>query len=123
MPLDPEKKFEHLNWSAQGKVIVLTFRANVIVGEGLSKQIGAELYSVVEEHGCINVVLDFSNVTKIESVLLSPLISMDKKIKAANGRLVLCSLCADVYEYFVITKLTKLFVLKDKQKDALSYLR
>ena len=44
---------------------------------------------------------------------------MDKKVKAAKGKLRLCAIRADIYEVFAITKLNKLFDMKDTLEAAL----
>ena len=44
---------------------------------------------------------------------------MDKKVKAAGGKLKLCSVKAEIYEVFAITKLNKLFDIQDDQERAL----
>ncbi len=44
---------------------------------------------------------------------------MDKKVKAAGGKLRLCSLRAEIMEVFTITKLSRVFDIKKTEADAL----
>ncbi|MEZ5950468.1 MAG: STAS domain-containing protein [Planctomycetaceae bacterium] len=62
----------------------------------------------------------FPNVEYLSSgFALGKLITMDKKVKANAGKLRLCAIRPDIYEVFAITKLNKLFDIKDTQEDAL----
>ncbi len=51
---------------------------------------------------------------------MGKLITMDKKVKAAKGKLRLCSIRPDIYEVFAITKLNKLFVIDEDQEKSLA---
>ena len=44
---------------------------------------------------------------------------MDKKVKSAKGKLRLCSVRPDIYEVFAITKLNKLFDMRETREQAL----
>jgi anti-sigma B factor antagonist len=44
---------------------------------------------------------------------------MDKKVKAAKGKLRLCNIRADILEVFKITRLDKLFTIFPNQEKAL----
>jgi len=74
---------------------------------------------LIEEDGRQKIVLDFSNVEYLSSAALGKLITMDKKMKTAKGQLRLCAIRPDIYEVFAITKLNKLFVMKDNLEAAL----
>jgi anti-sigma B factor antagonist len=45
---------------------------------------------------------------------------LDKKVKAAKGKMRLCNLRPEIYEVFSITKLDKLFDLTADEADALA---
>ena len=48
------------------------------------------------------------------------LITLDKKVKAHKGKLKLSNIRPEIYEVFAITKLNKLFDIKDDEADALA---
>ncbi len=102
-----------------GDVTIATFVDKKILDENNIQQIGSQLFALVEEDGRKRVILDFSNVEYLSSAALGKLITMDKKVKASSGKLRLCSIRPDIYEVFAITKLNKLFDIKDAQEDAL----
>ncbi len=45
----------------------------------------------------------------LSSAALGKLITMEKKVKAAKGKLRLCCIRPEIYEVFAITKLNRLF--------------
>ncbi len=102
-----------------GDVTIATFVDKKILDENNIQQIGSQLFALVEEDGRKRVILDFSIVEYLSSAALGKLITMDKKVKASSGKLRLCSIRKDIYEVFAITKLNKLFDIKDTQEEAL----
>src|SRR5216684_3004956 len=55
----------------------------------------------------------------MSSAALGKLITMDKKVKAAGGKLRLCSIRSDIKEVFKITRLDKLFQIADDRDKAI----
>ncbi len=102
-----------------GDATVARFADKKILDENAIQVIGNQLFGLVEEEGRKKIVLDFSNVEYLSSAALGKLITMDKKVKAAGGKLRLCSIRPDIYEVFAITKLNKLFDIRDDQDQAL----
>jgi len=102
-----------------GDITVATFVDKKILDEGNIQIIGNQLFSLVEEDGREKIVLDFANVEYLSSAALGKLITMDKKVKSAKGKLRLCSVRPDIYEVFAITKLNKLFDMRDTREQAL----
>lgn len=102
-----------------GDVTVAKFTDKKILDEGNIQVIGNQLFSLVEEDGRQKIILDFSNVEYLSSAALGKLITMDKKVKTAKGKLRLCSVRPDIYEVFAITKLNKLFTMCEDREKAL----
>ncbi len=102
-----------------GDVTVAKFTDKKILDEGNIQIIGNQLFALVEEDARQKIVLDFANVEYLSSAALGKLITMDKKVKAAKGKLRLCNIRPDIYEVFAITKLNKLFDMKDTLEAAL----
>ena len=103
-----------------GDVTVAKFIDKKILDEGNIQIIGNQLFALIEEDKRQKIVLDFSNVEYLSSAALGKLITMDKKVKAAKGKLRLCAIRPDIYEVFAITKLNKLFDMKDTVEAALA---
>ena len=102
-----------------GDVTVAKFIDKKILDETNIQIIGNQLFGLVDEDGRAKIVLDFSNVEYLSSAALGKLITLDKKVKAARGKLRLCSIRPDIYEVFAITKLNKLFEIHENQEKAL----
>ena len=101
-----------------GDVTVARFIDKKILDETNIQLIGNQLFGLVDEDGRKKIVLDFSNVEYLSSAALGKLITMDKKTKAAKGKLRLCSVRPEIYEVFAITKLNKLFSMFDNVDKA-----
>ena len=103
-----------------GDVTVAKFVDKKILDENNIQVIGNQLFGLVEEDGRKKIILDFSNVEYLSSAALGKLITMDKKVKSSGGKLRLCTIRPDIYEVFAITRLNKLFDIRDDQQAALA---
>jgi anti-sigma B factor antagonist len=101
-------------------VTVVTFNDSKIIDEAEIQEFGQELYDLVEREGKKKIVLNFGNVEFLSSAALGKLIGFDKRVKQHGAELVLSNIRPEIYEVFAITKLTKLFVIKDDEADALA---
>ncbi len=77
---------------------------------------------MVERDDRKKIVLNFANVEFLSSAALGKLIGFDKRVKQHGAELVLSNIRPEIYEVFAITKLTKLFQIKDDEADALAVL-
>ena len=108
-----------LDIEESGDVTIAKFVDKKILDEGNIQIIGNQLFSLVEDDARTKIILDFSNVEYLSSAALGKLITMDKKVKAAKGKLRLSTVRPDIYEVFAITKLNKLFDMRDNLEQAL----
>ena len=102
-----------------GEVASVRFLDKKIVDSGNIEEMGAEMFSVVERDYLKHVLLNFEGVEFLSSAALNKLILMDKKIKGVGGVLRLCELKAEIREVFVITRLEKVFDIRNTEADAL----
>ncbi|MCI0462008.1 MAG: STAS domain-containing protein, partial [Gemmataceae bacterium] len=68
------------------------------------------------------MMLKMRNQTRLSVVTgaaLGKFITLNKKVNAAGGRLVLCNIDPQIYEVFEITKLNKLFNIQKEEQAAL----
>ncbi len=112
--------YRRLETSEVGDVTVVRFVDRKILDESNIQELGQELFQLVEEENRHKLVLNFHNVEFLSSAALGKLITLDKKVKAHNGRLKLSNIRPEIYEVFAITKLNKLFDIKDDVADALA---
>jgi anti-sigma B factor antagonist len=108
-----------LQVSEVGDVTVVHFVDRKILDEVNIQELGQELFDLVERENRLKILLNFSAVEFLSSAALGKLITLDKKVKANNGQLKLSNVRPEIYEVFAITKLNKLFDMKDDEADAL----
>jgi anti-sigma B factor antagonist len=102
-----------------GDITIAKFIDRKILDENNIQVIGNQLFGLVDEERRTKIILDFSNVEYLSSAALGKLITMEKKVKAAKGKLRLCCIRPEIYEVFAITKLNRLFKICEDQERAL----
>src|SRR5262249_31813412 len=107
-----------LQLSEVGDVTVVRFVDRKILDEANIQELGQELFQLIEEEDRKNLLLNFSSVEFLSSAALGKLITLDRKVKAHSGKLKLSNIRPEIYEVFAITKLNKLFDIKDDEADA-----
>lgn len=110
----------HLEVSEVGDVTVVRFTDRKILDETSIQEMGQELFNLIEKDRRTKLVLNFSSVEFLSSAALGKLITLDRKSKAQHGTLKLSNIRPEIYEVFAITKLNKLFDIKEDEADALA---
>lgn len=115
------RRIEVMNLSGSaGEVALVRFLDRKIIDAANIQELGEELFALVEKEKKKNLVLNFNSVEFLSSAALNKLIILDKKVKAATGKMRLCNLRPEIYEVFVITRLNQLFDIKPNENDALA---
>ena len=112
--------FRRLEVTEVGDVTVIRFRDRKIVEDINIQEMGIEMFHLVENEKRSKLLLNFSSVDFLSSAALGKLITLDKKVKAHQGTLKLSNIRPEIYEVFSITKLNRLFDIKDDEADALA---
>jgi len=102
-----------------GDVTIVNFTDRKILDELNIKEIGDELFDLVDKHGKKDILVNFTNVDYLSSAALGKLITLNKKMHAQNGRLKFCAISPTIIEVFQITKLDKFFDIHPTEADAL----
>jgi len=110
----------HFEIADVGDVTVVRLTDRKVVDETNIQELGKELFSLVEEEKRKNLLLNFSAVGFLSSSALGKLITLEKKVKANGGKLKLSNIRPEIYEVFAITKLNKLFDIKEDETEALA---
>ncbi len=112
----PPARRRRLEVESIGDITVVNFVDRKILDEQNIQIIGEQLFSLVDEDGKKKLLLNFSNVEYLSSAALGKLITLNKKVSSAGGRLILCNISEDILEVFEITKLDKFFkIMRDEQ--------
>ena len=109
-----------LEVSDSGEVTVVRFLDRRILDEANIQEVGQELFQLVEEEQRHNLLLNFASVEFLSSAALGKLIVLEKKVKANGGTLIFSNIRPEIYEVFAITKLNRIFDIKDDEADALA---
>jgi len=112
--------YRRLQVNDVGEVCVVRFRDPKIIEDINIQEWGQELFQLVDVENRQKVLLNFSAVDFLSSAALGKLITLDKKVKAHSGTLKLCNIRPEIYEVFAITKLNRLFDIKEDESDALA---
>jgi anti-sigma B factor antagonist len=112
--------YRRLDVNEVGDVTVVRFRDHKIVEDINIQQLGQEMFQLVEVDNRDKLLLNFSSVDFLSSAALGKLITLDKKMKAHGGALKLSNIRPEIYEVFAITKLNRLFDIRDDEPDALA---
>ena len=102
-----------------GEVTVIKFTPRKILEEDTTEVIGEQLFSLVKNAGCRKLVLDFSRVERLTSVMLGKVVALHQKAEAAGGRLNLCKIQPRVYEIFELLKLPRVLNIYHEEHQAL----
>jgi anti-sigma B factor antagonist len=102
-----------------GDVTVINFVDKKILDEQNIQIIGEQLFGLVDQDGRRKLLLNFKNVEYLSSAALGKLITLNKKLQAVGGRLILCDIDPQIYEVFEITKLDKFFNIQKEEQAAL----
>jgi anti-sigma B factor antagonist len=102
-----------------GDITVVNFTDKKILDEQNIQIIGEQLFSLVDELGRRKLLLNFGNVEYLSSAALGKFITLNKKVKGAGGKLVLCNIDPQIYEVFEITQLNRLFNIQKEEQAAL----
>jgi anti-sigma B factor antagonist len=102
-----------------GDVTVVNFVDRKILDEQNIQIIGDQLFGLVDTEGLRKLLLNFGNVEYLSSAALGKLITLNKKLQAVGGRLILCNIDPQILEVFEITKLDKFFNIQKEEQAAL----
>ena len=84
--------------------------------------LGEQLFDLIDKQDKKIVLLNFDKVVFVSSGALGKLFALNKKLQAAGGKLVMCTVPKDILEIFEVTKLDKFFKIYPDQLSALSAL-
>ena len=114
-------EYRRLDVSEVGDVTVVRFRDQKIIEDINIQELGRELFQLVEVENREKVLLNFSSVDFLSSAALGKLITLEKKlVKSRDGTLRLSNIRPEIYEVFAITKLNRVFEIKDDEAEALA---
>ena len=115
-----ERTHRRIDVSKTGDVSVVKFLDRKILDEAAIQELGSELFGLVEIDNRKAILLDFDGVEFLSSAALGKLITFDRKLKTAKGRLKMCGISPGILEVFQVTKLNKVFDIRTDLAEALA---
>ncbi len=112
--------YRHIEVNEVGDVTVVRFRDRKLIEDIRIQELGQELFGLVDDQKRDQILLNFSQVEFLSSSALGKLITLDKKTKANGGAMKLSNIRPEIFEVFAITKLDRLFDIRDDEADALA---
>jgi anti-anti-sigma factor len=100
-----EPTFRDIRCRRDHDTLVITFNLSEIRGDEVGDSLRQEFHDAVDHFGCVKLVLDFAGVRFLTSTAFRPLISLHRKIREKNGRMVFCNLSPEIAEVFLVTRL------------------
>jgi anti-anti-sigma factor len=100
-----EPHYRHISCRTDGDVLILTVKESHLQTDDLADGVRKEMAQAVEHYQLNKLVLDFQEVRYFGSAGFRPLLSMVRKLRDLNGRMIFCNLCLAVQEIFQITRL------------------
>lgn len=106
---------------AEGMTVVRLMDEKILDADNI-QGIEDSIMPVIEQAEQIRLLVDFSNVKFLSSVMLGVLIRISKRVYERDGKLGLCGINPKIYEIFKITRLNKIFDIYEDTNEALSKL-
>ena len=105
-----------------GDVALVRLTDRKILDEEQIQILGAQLFQLVEQRNINQIVLSFRDVEYYSSAGLGKLITLNKKVGTAKGKIVFCAMIPEIREVFNITHLDKFFNIEPTEPKALDFM-
>lgn len=103
-------------------VVLATFLNSHLSDEDNIEQLGRELFALVDQFGCLKVIVDMHAVMYVTSSVLGKLITMHRKLHREEGTFALCQVSKTVYDVLDTSRLVQYFNLFETKEEALGKL-
>ena len=112
--------YRRISFNVVDEIAVVTLLDVRIVEESVIRELGDELFHLVEQRKLNAVALCFANVEYLSSAALNKLILLERAVKRAAGRVVAFGLKKEIAETFTLTRVEKLIAVLPDQQVALA---
>lgn len=104
-------------------VTIVRFLADKLMNPQTIQTLGQQLYSLVDEHGRSNLLLNLGNIQIMSTEVIGKLVGLQKRINVAKGHLALCQISSKINpvvdEAFEVCGLKKFFTIYADEQEAL----
>jgi|GEM_PF-588348 len=113
---------KYLTLHQQDDITIVRFTNPTILDAYHINDVSKELYALVEQEGCRQIVLDFADIRMLSSQTLSVLLNMRKILDEVAGKMVISGIDPKLYRVFKITNVNSLFEFFDEVEVAVKSL-
>jgi anti-anti-sigma factor len=118
----PPETRQNLRVTVVNDVAVVVFAGRNAVFQAKDvEELSNDLLRLVEEEGRTKLLLSLSGIQYLSSAMLVKLISLNKRIEQAQGRLKLCGLSPVLCDIFRVSKLDHFFEIDYDEASALAH--
>lgn len=103
----------------QDAVVQVEFIDRNILDEANIQLISDEISRIIDLESSPKLLISFANVDHLSSAALGALITINNRVRNKNGQLRLAAIDPQIYEVFVITRLTKFFQIHETVEEAM----
>jgi anti-sigma B factor antagonist len=104
--------------SAVGPGRMATIVPKLLVDREPIQEVSASLVRLAAESADHPLVVDFSQVVRMASTMLSKLAAVRQKVNGCQGKLALCGMVPDIKNLFDMTALDKVFTIYSNKEEA-----
>lgn len=101
-----------------GEVTVLRVRVPTLLGDETTEALFHQAASVVEDAGRTRLVLNLDGVVFLASAALGQLVTLMRKVRSAEGRLVLCKVNRRIEELLQVTHVADILLVYGDEQEA-----
>ena len=120
MPSQPQES--PLQVERVGDATVVRFTRRTILDGDTIEAIGAQLLAVAAGGDCRKLVVNFDRVESLTSAMLGKLVSAQRKVEAAGGRVAFCRVDPFLLRIFNLVRLPDLVPICADEREALESL-
>ncbi|HEX8202426.1 MAG TPA: STAS domain-containing protein [Isosphaeraceae bacterium] len=102
-----------------GTAVVRFVGTDIVYAEEIVRDVGDQLDRLVDTEGHTQILLNLSGIRYLSSTMLGRLVSVNRRLEKAGGRLKLCCLSPVVSDIFRISRLDQVFQIFEDEEHAL----
>ena len=106
--------YRHLEVEENDDVIVVRLAKYPVLDQLTVETISDELLGVADRPDCHRLLLDFSGVAQLSSIMLAKLVRLHRKMQPKGQKLSLCGINPHLRKVFATTMFDRLFDITDK---------
>lgn len=115
----PHTETQFLRLEFVDDVAVVHFAEPRLIAEDVISDLGEQLYSLVDDQGHRNLLLNFTDVQLMSSSVLGKVIGLYRKLGAQGGTLKLCCITPSLLEVFKLCQFDRILEIHNNEATAL----